>query len=122
VSSGLTDAAKTFVVASTPTDTTFTVTTVSTAVLNNATVVTSWREIKASGNIHSVANADGSEVYHINLNTTMPDVEYAISVTPKHTTGAYSWVDMLAARVPTTVGFSIQGAANYTGHFVMVYR
>jgi hypothetical protein len=109
-------AAAAYVITAVPTTKTFEFTTVATTVLSGAAITFNWRTITASANVHSVSELVANDRFGINLNTTMPDANYAVIANSLHTAESAVSVDTNTATsimtwTPSTTSYALNSGA-----------
>jgi hypothetical protein len=115
-----------YVITDVPTTKTFEFTTGATTVLSGAAITFNWRTITASANVHSVSEL-AADRFGINLNTTMPDANYAVIANSVHTTESAVSVDANTATsimtwAPSVTSYALNGVASVNSIHTAVFR
>lgn len=115
-----------YVITDVPTTKTFEFTTVATTVLSGAAITFNWRTITASANVHSVSEL-ATDRFGINLNTTMPDANYAVIANSVHTAESAVSVDANTATsimtwAPSVTSYALNGVASVNSIHTAVFR
>lgn len=101
-------------VVTTLTDTTFTITTVATTLLNNVTITFLFCPLNGGGNVNSVAYL-GASSYYVNLSTPMVDTAYAaISNSPNVIVSSSYYITSGVTGYETS-GFNVGGVVSNMG-------